>query len=51
MGAWGTGSKDNDTSSDIYDDFFDLYNEGGKLTYISNKLIGEIILMTISLLK
>ena len=41
MGAWGTGIKDNDTSSDIYDNFFDLYNEGGKPADISKKLIAD----------
>jgi hypothetical protein len=38
MGHWGTSIKSNDTYADIYDDFFDLYNDG--------KAVGEI---TISL--
>lgn len=41
MRAWGTGIKDNDTSSDIYDDFFDFYNEGQKPADISKKLIAN----------
>jgi hypothetical protein len=41
MGAWGTGIKDNDTSSDIYADFFDLYNEGQKPSDITDKLISD----------
>jgi hypothetical protein len=41
MGAWGTGIKDNDTSSDIYADFFDLYNLGQSLTDISAKIIAD----------
>ena len=39
MGAWGTNIKDNDTSSDIYEDFFDLYNDGIEPNEISAKLI------------
>jgi hypothetical protein len=34
MGAWGTGISSNDTYGDVYDEFFDLYNEG--------KEVGEI---------
>ena len=41
MGAWGTNIKDNDTSADIYADFFDLYNEGQNPTNISAKLIAD----------
>lgn len=41
MGAWGTGIKDNDTSSDIYADFFDLYNAGQNPLDISKKIISE----------
>lgn len=41
MGAWGTGIKDNDTSSDIYANFFDLYNEGHPPLDISKKLIAD----------
>lgn len=41
MGAWGTNIKDNDTTSDIYVDFFYLYNEGQNPTNISLRLISE----------
>lgn len=41
MGAWGTNIKDNDTTADIYADFFDLYNEGQNPTNISKKLIAD----------
>jgi hypothetical protein len=41
MGTWGTAIKSNDTSSDIYADFFDLYNEGEKPNVIAKKLIGD----------
>jgi hypothetical protein len=41
MGTWGTGIKSNDTSGDIYDDFFKLYNEGKTVKEISEKLIIE----------
>lgn len=41
MGAWGTNIKDNDTTADIYSDFFDLYNEGLMPFNISKKLIAD----------
>lgn len=41
MGTWGNGIKDNDTSSDIYDDFFELYNEGKYPDEISKQLLSE----------
>ncbi len=41
MGTWGPAIKSNDTSSDIYADFFDLYNEGQEPADISKKLIQE----------
>ena len=41
MGTWGPAIKSNDTSSDIYADFFDLYNEGLGPTEISERLIQE----------
>src|SRR5690606_24530543 len=41
MGTWGTAIKSNDTSSDIYADFFDLCNEGEKPNVIAKKLIGD----------
>lgn len=41
MGTWGTAIKSNDTSSDIYADFFELYNEGQEPADISKKLIKD----------
>jgi hypothetical protein len=41
MGTWGTAINSNDTSSDIYADFFDLYNEGENPEEIARKLISD----------
>ncbi|GHA51638.1 hypothetical protein GCM10007103_35130 [Salinimicrobium marinum] len=41
MGTWGTAIKSNDTSADIYADFFYLYNEGKEPSKIKDKLIAE----------
>lgn len=41
MGTWGTAIKSNDTSADIYAEFFDLYNEGKEPAEIKVKLISE----------
>lgn len=41
MGTWGTAIKSNDTSADIYADFFDLYNDGKEPTEIKEKLISD----------
>ena len=41
MGTWGTAIKSNDTSADIYADFFDLYNDGKESTEIKKKLISD----------
>lgn len=41
MGTWGTAIKSNDTSADIYADFFDLYNDGKEPTEINKKLISD----------
>lgn len=38
MGAWGTGISSNDTYADIYDEFFELYNDGLKVSDITKKL-------------
>lgn len=43
MGAWGTAIKSNDTSSDVYSEFYDLYNEGAEPTAITDKLINEYV--------
>lgn len=41
MGTWGTAISSNDTFADIYDDFFDLYNDGLAVTEISETLIAN----------
>ena len=41
MGSWGTGISSNDTFADIYDDFFELYNENVSVSEITKKLIQE----------
>lgn len=41
MGTWGTAIKSNDTSADIYAEFFDLYNDGKKPKEIKEKLISN----------
>lgn len=41
MGTWGTAINSNDTSSDIYADFFELYNEGENPDSIAKKLIHD----------
>src|SRR5689334_18779357 len=41
MGTWGTGLSSNDTYADIYDSFFELYNDGLNVDEISKKLIKE----------
>ncbi len=39
MGAWGIGISSNDTYADIYDEFFELYNEGLDVQSITTKLL------------
>lgn len=39
MGAWGTAISSNDTYADIYDEFFELYNDGLEVEEISQRLI------------
>ncbi len=41
MGAWGTGISSNDTYADIYEQFFDLYNDGLAVPEITKKLVAE----------
>mgnify|MGYP005859826577 CR=1 FL=1 len=41
MGTWGTGILSSDFSSDLYDDFFSLYNEGKNVKEITEILIKE----------
>lgn len=41
MGTWGTGISSNDTYSDIYGEFIDLYNDGNSVIEITKKLIAN----------
>lgn len=41
MGVWGTSISSNDTYADIYDEFFDRYNDGQSVADISKKLIAN----------
>lgn len=41
MGIWGTAISSNDIYADIYESFFDLYNEGLEVSLISQKLIDD----------
>ena len=41
MGTWGTGISSNDTYADIYDEFFDLYNEEHDVKVITANLISD----------
>jgi hypothetical protein len=41
MGAWGIGISSNDTYADVYERFFDLYNDGHSVSETSSKLISE----------
>lgn len=41
MGTWDTGLSSNDTYSDIYGEFIDLYNDGTSVTEITKKLIAD----------
>jgi hypothetical protein len=41
MGVWGTSISSNDTYSDIYGTFFNLYNDGLDVAEISKKLIAD----------
>lgn len=41
MDAWGTGISSNDTYADVYDHFFELYNDGLAVAEISTRLIRE----------
>ncbi len=38
MGTWGTAIKNSDAFADIYSEFFDLYNKGGRPDIISKKV-------------
>ncbi|WP_420398736.1 hypothetical protein [Flagellimonas sp.] len=41
MGTWGTGISSNDVYEDINYEFFELYNQGMKVSEITEKLINE----------
>jgi len=41
MGNWGTGIKDNDTSFDVYESFFEQYNEGLEPTEIKKLILTQ----------
>jgi ribosomal protein S16 len=41
MGTWGTGISSNDIYEDINYEFFELYNQGIKVSEITKKLISE----------
>ncbi len=41
MGAWGPGISSNDTFADVYDDFFELYDEGQSVKEITEQLIAS----------
>jgi len=39
MGVYGTGIKDNDTSNDVYESFFEEYNNGLEVSKIKDKIL------------
>jgi len=41
MGTWGTGISSNDVYEDIYNEFFELFNQGMDVSAITKKLIKE----------
>lgn len=41
MGTWGTGISSNDTYADVYDEFFELYDEGPSVKEITERLIAS----------
>lgn len=41
MGTWGTGISSNDTYADIYDEFFELYDDGLSVNEITKRLIAS----------
>ena len=42
MGAWGAGIDENDTFADVYDRFYEIYNEGLSPEEASNSVLGEL---------
>ena len=41
MGVWNTEIKGNDTTLDIYSNFFEKYNNGGSQVWVSNEIKTE----------
>lgn len=41
MGTWGTGISSNDTYADVYDEFFELYDEGLSVKEIAERLVAS----------
>lgn len=41
MGTWGTGISSNDTYADVYDEFFELYDEGLPVKEITERIIAS----------
>ena len=41
MGNWSTAIKDSDAFSDVYGDFFELYNNGENPKEITEKILSE----------
>jgi hypothetical protein len=41
MGTWGTAISSNDTYADIYDEFFDLYNDGVEVAEITSRVVAQ----------
>lgn len=41
MGTWGTGISSNDTYADVYDKFYELYDEGLSVKEITERLIAS----------
>jgi transcription elongation factor Elf1 len=39
MGNWSTTIKGNDTTMDVYETFFDLYNEGQEASEVSAQVM------------
>jgi hypothetical protein len=39
MGSWGTAISSNDSYADIYDEFFELYNNGIEVSEVSERLL------------
>ncbi len=40
MGVWGVGVEHSDSFADVYDGFFDIYNNGARPEYASTEIRG-----------